>query len=155
MFERFIVAAGLTVAATSTAQAQDIRYFYGDQFSAQSLTTIEPDSPVLNGFGLSGIFEEVSNYYVEPTSHLIVAIPKEFFADPAHQNLPGIILRNENYEEGGLCAFLNAYAGDVDVLPDRNHTYLRAVVALSEREMDTAFDLGCLAIQRRGAPRPL
>ena len=81
MFERFIVAAGLTVAATSTAQAQDIRYFYGDQFSAQSLTTIEPDSPVLNGFGLSGIFEEVSNYYVEPTSHLIVAIPKEFFAD--------------------------------------------------------------------------
>lgn len=154
MFERFIVAAGLTVAAASNAEAQDFRYYYGDQFTAQRLTIVDPESPVLNGFGLSGIFEEVGNNFFEPYSHLIVAIPKEFFEDPAHQNLPGIILRNENYEEGGSCAYLNDYAGDVAVLFNRNHSYFRAAVAMSEKEIDTALDLGCLAIQRRGGPRP-
>ena len=155
MFERFIVAAGLTVAAASNAEAQDFRYYYGDQFTAQGLTIVDPESPVLNGYGLSGIFEPVANIFSESYSHLVVAIPKAFFEDPAHQNLPGIILRNETYEEGEPCAFLNDYAGDVVALPHTNHSHFRAVVALSQREIDTALDLGCLGVQRRGGPRPL
>jgi hypothetical protein len=156
MLKSFTFAAGMVLGATQMANAQDIRFYFGDQFTAEPLRVLKSDSSALEGYhDKSGTFEVLSYSYHEPYRGIVLVIPKTLLEGPFDPEAEGLIFKNDGYQEGGACAFLVEQAGNVYVLPDRNHNYMRVIVELSGREIDRAVELNCLAVQRRSGQNRL
>ena len=147
---------------TGAVQAADVqrdfsgnmRFWFGDRFTAQPVVRLNSDDPALQNYKQIGNFAIGGAPFSIPDVTLIYYAPIGAFKDATGEVFEGVIALPEGETKvGATCAFVGASTGNIKNIGD-NSKNDRVIIHLSKSEIELIEETRCLAIQRRSQQMP-